>query len=371
MSNAPWLTLIVPGIGAALAHVAETAQMEQSGQTVRDRTQLARIAGRGSLRYAWDRRDPMSSGLRSWQRGLLDALELPAAFPSAAVSAYGSIDAMGQANWLHADPVHFIAGLDRLSFLTLEGAARVMETERAALEPVLADHLRSWNCHLHPTELSAWLIGSDRAFDVVTVNPEAAAANELEHVMPEGPNAGELRCLMTELQMLLHDHPVNDARARRGLPAINAVWLWGTGSIAPTQTRLLPLAFGTASYLTGIYKLHGHAVQSAPFDCDELISRIKAAGRAVAVVPMEEIDALETQWIEPLMRALAGRVIGRVDLILDGWHLEVSRASLRRFWRRPLPPAQWFASEPRERLTKGKSAKGKFARGKFAKGKFD
>lgn len=343
MANSPWLTLIVPGIGAALV---DTAQREPSGRTQRDRTQLARIAGRGSLRYAWDRRD-LASGLRSWQRGLLAALELPATgFPSAAVSAHGSIDVKGQANWLHAEPVHFIAGLDRLSFLNLEGAAGVTQTERAALGPMLADHLRLWNCHLHSTALSAWLIGSDRAFEAVTASPEAAAANELEHAMPGGPDAGELRRLMTELQMLLHDHPVNEVRARRGLPAVNAVWLWGAGAIAPTQTRLLPPAFGEEPYLTGIYQLHGHSVQAAPLDCDELIFRISGAGRAVAVVPVVEIDSLETQWIEPLTRALAGHVIGRVDLILDGWHLDVSRASLRRFWRQPLPPAQWSATEP-------------------------
>lgn len=363
MSNFPWLTLIVPGLGTALAHVADTAQVESSGRASRDRTALARLAGRGSVRCAWDRHDPASSGLRSWQRGLLAALELPAAgFPSAAVSAYGSLDAPGQANWLHADPVHFIAGLDRLSFLSLAGSAQVSAPERAALEPILADHLRSWNCHLHSTAQSGWLIGSDRAFEVATANPEAAAANELGQMMPTGPHAGEVRRLMTELQMLLHDHPVNEARARIGLPAVNAVWLWGAGAVAATQTQPLPLAFGTEPYLTGIYKLHGHSVQPGAIDSDELFSRINGAARAVAVVPVEEMDALETQWIEPLVRALAGGVIGRVDLILDGWHLDVSRASLRRFWRGPLSPAQWPQSAPGESPSE-KSAQKKSIKG--------
>ena len=372
MANSPWLTLIVPGTGTALIHAAQpthagqpasqpahAVQRQKSEHSQRDRTQLARMAGRGSLRYAWDRRDLALAALRPWQRGLLAALELPASgFPSAAVSASGSVDGNMDSQgsgWLHAEPVHFIAGLDRLSFLALQGEAAVSAVERAALEPMLAEHLRASSCELHSIEspAPAWLIAADRAFDapnVMTACPDAAAANELERVMPRGPQAGALRRLMTELQMLLHEHPVNDARARRGLPAINALWLWGTGAIALLQShKMLPPAFGDEPYLNGIYKLHGQSVQAVPGTCNELLCAIATAQRALAVVPVAEIDLLETQWIEPLRRALAAGAIDRVDLILDGWHLDASRASMRRFWRRPLPPAQWLVPELTEK----------------------
>lgn len=355
MSSSCWLTLILPDIGAALA---QAAQMEQSSRTGRDRTQLARMAGRGSLRHAWDRRDLASAGLRPWQRGLLATLALPESrYPSAAVSASGSIEgvapgiatAQHQKSWLHAQPVHFIAGLDRLSFLTLAGDAEVSSAERTALEPVIAEHLRSSDCELHSIRSrvasSMWLIACDRSCNVTTACPDAAAANELERVMPQGPDAGELRRLMTELQMLLHDHPVNEARSRRGLPAINAVWLWGSGFVESTPPdRELPLAFGDEPYLAGIYQLRHESIQPLPGTCNRLLSDIAGKQRAIAVVPTAEMDSLETQWIEPLARGLSAGAIDRVDLILDGWHLDVSRASLRRFWRRPLPPAQWLVT---------------------------
>ena len=51
-----------------------------------------------------------------------------------------------------------------------------------------------------------------------------------------------MRRLMTELQMLLHEHPVNEARAARGVPTVNAVWLWGGGegqrAAKPNSRRL-------------------------------------------------------------------------------------------------------------------------------------
>ena len=53
---------------------------------------------------------------------------------------------------------------------------------------------------------------SERALDVRTVTPETAAAIPLEQAMPQGRDAPALRRLMTELQMLLHEHPVNVER---------------------------------------------------------------------------------------------------------------------------------------------------------------
>jgi len=38
------------------------------------------------------------------------------------------------------------------------------------------------------------------------------------------------RRLQNELQMLLHDHPVNAAREARGELAINGIWFWGAGA---------------------------------------------------------------------------------------------------------------------------------------------
>ena len=35
--------------------------------------------------------------------------------------------------------------------------------------------------------------------------------------------------ILNEIQMVLHEHPVNEAREGRGEPPVNSVWLWGAG----------------------------------------------------------------------------------------------------------------------------------------------
>jgi hypothetical protein len=196
---------------------------------------------------------------------------------------------------------------------------------------------------LHTLPDGSCCISSENILDVVTCSPDAAAARELPLAMPQGSDAGVLRRLMTEIQMLLHDHPVNEVRARRNLPAINAGWLWGTGpASARTVTQMLPPAFADDLYLRGIYSLHGQSCAPVPANCEALLADLARVQRAVAVAAVADSSALESKWLQPLAAALATRRLTQLDLVLDDWHLQVGRAALRRFWRKPRPPVEWI-----------------------------
>lgn len=302
---------------------------------------LARLASRGSVRFAWNRADSNTS-LRPWQRGMLDSLQLrETEFASAPISALGHGHLETGPMWLHAEPVHFAAGLDRLSFLGLQGDARVTAQERAALFDALHREFSSGDFTVHALG-SDWFVRSDSPLQIATSPPDAAAANELRSVMPRGNDAAVLHRTMTELQMVLHEHPVNEKRARIGAPAVNSIWLWGAGSQneMPTPSSL-PLAFGGDAFLRGLYRLIDRKPNSLPRDAAELLPQIGGQGRALIVATEHEYDALESQWIEPLVASLRSGAIGRLDLILGEWHIEATRGALLRFWRKPLPPAQW------------------------------
>ena len=337
MSSPTWLTLIVPGIGAALSRSAHG----DSAAAAR----LAYIAGRGALKCKWNRVDAQDADLRPWQRGLLAALALNAkSFASAPVSALGGEFAHVGEYWMHLEPVHFAAGLDRLAYLPLEGETRILKSERTTLAGVLDEHLQSLGMQLHTLSDGSWCARRAEAFAIETFNPEAAAANELQLAMPRGPDAGALRRLMTELQMLLHEHPVNEARARRGLPAVNAVWIWGQGTVAEsTSTSTLPAVFADVPYARGICALHSRSAAAMPSTSDALISALAGSQRALAVIPADNLESLEAQWIGPLTVVLYARKLARLDFVLDSWHLQLDRAALRRFWRKALPPSEWTA----------------------------
>jgi hypothetical protein len=301
---------------------------------------LARLGGRGSIRAL-----PLpSNGLRAWQIALLDALGIDdnyAQYPSAAVTRSGDSGELARDFWLHLQPMHFMAGLDRLTAVVLHGAAGVARAELVELEPTIAAHLRAGGMRLVTTSQGGWLVHSGSTLDIQTVTPETAAATPLAQAMPQGNDARALRRLMTELQMLLHEHPVNVARARRGLPEINAVWYYGAGEIRNLQRYALPQAFGDDLYLRGIYRLNDGDVTSAPPDAHALLARLRS--RAVAVVAADDIDALEAAWIAPLSRALAMGALARLEIVIDRCAVTVARPSLLKFWRSQRAPAEWGA----------------------------
>jgi hypothetical protein len=142
--------------------------------------------------------------------------------------------------WFRARPLHLVADLDRVH-LQPEAVADLGPHEAEALAALLQVHLASEGGALEVLGPTDWLLGTARAWAVAVDDPETAARGPLEDALPRGPDARALRGLLTELQMLLHDAPVNVARAARGCASVNGVWLWGGGATLATP-RHVPAA---------------------------------------------------------------------------------------------------------------------------------
>ncbi len=60
--------------------------------------------------------------------------------------------------------------------------------------------------------------------------PHELVGEGIRKHMPEGDAAKELVYLMNQAQIILHNHPFNQARAKNGDDVINSVWFWGNGN---------------------------------------------------------------------------------------------------------------------------------------------
>lgn len=327
------MTLIVPELNPL------RAEDEGGDSRVPRFTRLARLAGRGAVL-----KRQIEPGQGALHAAVLDALQLRDAadkYPSAAVIRTGATGEPAVGFWLRAQPIHFAAGLDRLTTVPLHGAARMSTAEREALSPTLADHLQSTGIQLHEGADGEWLLYSAEPLQVQTVTPEFAAENPRAEILPSGRDAGGLRRLMTEMQMLLHDHSVNRSRERRGVPVINAIWVHGEGMLSDVKPQSLPDASGDDVYLKGIYRLHDRPVQPKAADAATLLNRV--AGPTVAIIDPLDLNALETNWLEPLSRALFSGAISKLTVLFDGWRVDTDRASMFKLWRRELQPSNWAA----------------------------
>jgi hypothetical protein len=326
MPNDSAVALIAPYVAQDLARAKEQSEEPPA---------LTRMAGRGEVQLL-----PRHEDLEPWRVGLLAKLGLahaPERYPEGAVTAAACRDER-EGSWLRATPLNFAAGLSDLSASTLSGAHAVSDEERVQLAATLDAHLRSAGFQLDAAG-GQWLVRAPEVLNAVTRHPDLAV-RDLASAMPTGPDAGALRRLMAELQMVLHEHPVNQRRARAGAPEVNAIWLHGLGSVAPRDGgEPPPEAFGDEPYLRGLYKLHNRPLQAPLQSADELL--VRKFKRVLVVVDATTLQALERRWLDRLMAAVRAGRIASLDLILDRWLIRLDRAASLKFWRRALPLARW------------------------------
>ena len=60
-------------------------------------------------------------------------------------------------------------------------------------------------------------------------SPDEVLGDDLFSHLPEGEGGRRWRALMTEAQVLLHNHSWNQQRAAQGQQPINSLWFWGGG----------------------------------------------------------------------------------------------------------------------------------------------
>ncbi len=247
--------------------------------------------------------------------------------------------------WACARPVHLATAIEHLRLAP--GDVGIGDEESAALLADINRHLDGRGFRLHAQAESAdWQLECDQQVECQSAEPELAAGRNVRDLMPAGRDGARVRSLMNEIQMLLHEHPVNQDRAGRGLPAINTLWLWGFGRFEEMDEVSLPMLYTDDAWLSGAWRLNG--VPSRPLD--EFATGIDAAGSHVLVAgshpPRDSlsgdglIDALaraERSCFAPALAALRSGMFGGVDVLLDGRAYAVERSARFRFWRRIQP----------------------------------
>ncbi len=321
MSNLPPLTLIVTDFTAGWrSEIAHDARLKNPT--------LEKILGRASVhvdREAFDQR-----AFEPGQRRLLKTLGLDPVLPAHASAPICWLAQTHQppGYCLHAEAVHFASGMDDLALRRLEKADAA---DIDALFDSLADLVGDAGFQLRRAAPGAWYLQPSTELQVATCCPSAVTAIGMYECMPQGVGARELQRLMTELQMQLHQHPVNHTRALRGQPQINAVWLWGQGQGGTTSTNdaqtLRPVC-SNDTYARGLGNYYHSSIATLPDSARENIPP-----DAVVLLPFPGQRALDEQWLTPLLEKIRTRTISRLELWLDDVHVTLDRSQLRRFWR--------------------------------------
>ena len=133
--------------------------------------------------------------------------------------------------WL-ATPVHMVAGLDTVR-VHPAGLLRLAAGEQQILQGDFARVFAGSGWSLHATGRRELLLAGpfpQANAAVRSADPALWLGADPRAGLPSGPGSDSLRRFGAELEMWLHEHPVNLARAGRGLLTVSALWLWGGGA---------------------------------------------------------------------------------------------------------------------------------------------
>jgi hypothetical protein len=149
--------------------------------------------------------------------------------PIARESMRGDGLARDDAAWALVSPVFARVALDHV---TVE-SPRDIELDDAESR-ALFDAVQPWfdgdGHRLVYGHAHRWYASHPGFATLATASIERTGGEGIERWLPRGAHARRWQRLQNEAQMLLHTHPVNDARESRGVKPVNSLWLSGTGA---------------------------------------------------------------------------------------------------------------------------------------------
>nr|WP_315846730.1 hypothetical protein [uncultured Achromobacter sp.] len=223
------MLIVIPGALPALPVAAELAKLLPERAPTLHSWLLA-----GTARpAAFDVRAHGCTAFESWQLTRAGYSPEPGLLQGAGLGpllAAGQAPA-GDAVWL-AELVHLALGADQANLLD-PGQMDLLPEETAALLDTARPLFEGTGFSVDSLSPQRWRLRLPDGLRPQTASPQVVAGQRLNDWWRQDTETRPWRRLLNEIQMAWHEHPVNDARAARGLAPVNALWLYGGGTPWP------------------------------------------------------------------------------------------------------------------------------------------
>lgn len=237
--------------------------------------------------------------------------------------------------WLRADPVHLEAGMQGMF---LRDGLALSQAESQALAQSLVPLLAEQGVAFAAPGPSSWYLKFPAPQDLATTPLDRARGRQAMNFLPEGTDAPRLMRLINEVQMLLHAHPLNQAREQAGVATVNSLWPWGGGTTAPLA-RCFDAVWGQHPLLLDL----AHASGTPAHPCPSGLRGLGNPAKALVVLTPEGAEQsdseylarLEQDWLRPLLRGLQWGRIRHLALTLlapEATHIVLGPLHSWRLW---------------------------------------
>ncbi|MEM7208352.1 MAG: hypothetical protein AAF434_11055 [Pseudomonadota bacterium] len=246
-----------------------------------------------------------------------------------------------RSNVVRADPVHLKVDRDSARLIDAD-ALDISVEESTALRETLNSHLQADGLHVHECNACEWLLAGEGVPTVDMGPPSYAYGRNIDRFIVEAGMANEGKQLLTEIQMLLHSHPVNQDRMMNGKLSVNSLWVWGAGDLPQSDRLYTPLQVASDDPLTRELATYLGLAIVDDFEQMAIDSRTVIADRAMFRPAVDnsasewerELERIDNKYAKKIHRALK---IGTVKSVIiapcDGREFHLQRISPFKFWQ--------------------------------------
>lgn len=259
-------------------------------------------------------------------------------WPVAALTRQLDADDAGLSAWVRADPVYVRPDINGARLLAHGEGMQLGIEDVEALLPALRPLFGDTGFPIDAPTPHRWYLQLPKEVRLPTFPEPADAlgADLFEHLpgidQAAGPEGRRWRALLSEAQVVLHNHPWNAQRIAAGKPPVNSLWFWG-GGVLPDH----------------VSSKHRHVHSD-----DDLLRALGLAAKTqVASLPARfamtdeaalfdlrharDVAALSRDWLDPALSALLRGSVEPLRLDAeDGSGFVLERRQRWRFWRKSL-----------------------------------
>lgn len=260
--------------------------------------------------------------------------------PSAALTRFWDVGVDTPGWWMRADPVYMSADSDRVLMMGNEFLVITDEEARALmreLEPVFED----LGMQLSAPTPKRWYVQAPHDLGAAWPSLQAMRGADIHHALACDANAQAKlwRRVLNDVQMLLHDSPVNATRAARGEPPVNSLWFWGAGRLPESPSQRFTQVWSDDVLALGLARLSGTPHAAAPRGATAWLAQAASGEHVVhahSEATQQFMDSLNRAWFAPLLAALKSGALQELSLYTgNGAAYHVTSKSAARWWKRP------------------------------------
>lgn len=163
---------------------------------------------------------------------------------------------------LRADPIHLQADPSRLILLDA-ATVNIDQTTLDAMRELINECFSARGIELRSSpESTHWYLCAEDLPQIIGASPASLRGQPLAPSFESLQQLGALKAVLTEVQMLLHQWPVNEQRIEQGLLPINSLWLWGGGELPATTKPAFDCVISDDELITTAAQFCNQPVQS-------------------------------------------------------------------------------------------------------------